>query len=367
MRIMKGQAAVFTHMGKPMEIREYNLPEVEPGAILVKIGMANICGSDTHFLRGKGPGIIQGVPQVMGHEMMGKVHALGAGIKADSAGEKLSEGDRVAYAYYVPCGTCPACLNGVAGCPNRYRYWLGANCDEPPHFTGAFAQYYYLRPGQWVFKVPDDLPDHLVSPVNCALSEVIYGFNQVGITLGDAVVIQGAGGLGLYAIAVAREMGAGVVIVIEKRKDRLQMAKDFGADHIIDAGETDMKERVARVKEMTKGGGADLVAEFTGIPEILQEGIEMLRFGGRYLVIGNINLGTRSTIDPGQVVRGTRTLYGVITYGRWVIPRALAFLQRTKHKYPYERIISHKFKLSEINQALEAAYQGKGMRISITP
>ena len=364
---MKGKAAVFTQVGVPMEIREYDLPEVEPDAMLVRINIANICGSDLHFLKGKGPGITQGVPQVMGHEMMGRIQTLGATVKIDSTGETLAEGDRIAYAYYTPCGSCPACLNGVPGCPNRYRHWLGVDCDQPPHFTGAFAQYYYLRPGQWVFKVPDGLSDQLVSTVNCALSEVIYGFNQVGITLGDTVVVQGAGGLGLYAIAVAREMGAGSVIVLEKRKDRIELAQEFEPDHIIEVGATEAKERVAKVNELTKGKGADVVAEFTGIPEILEEGIEMLRFGGRYLVIGNINLGSRSTIDPGQVVRGTRTIHGMVTYDRWVIPRAMAFLQRTKHKYPYERIISHKFKLAQINQALDLAYQGVGMRVSITP
>ena len=350
-----------------MEIREYDLPEVEANAMLVKISRANICGSDLHFLKGKGPGITEDVPQIMGHEMVGRIEVVGDGVQTDSSGEPVSEGDRVAYAYYIPCGSCPACLNGVAGCPNRYRHWLGVDCDHPPHFNGAFAQYYYLRPGQWVFKVPDDLSEGLVSTVNCALSEVIYGFNQVGITLGDTVVVQGAGGLGLYASAVAREMGAGTIIVIEKRKDRIELAQDFGPDYIIEVGATEAAERVAKVNELTKGRGADVVAEFTGIPEILAEGIEMLRFGGKYLVIGNINLGSRSIIDPGQVVRGARKIHGVVTYDRWVIPRALTFLQRTKDKYPYDRIISHQFKLEDINGALDMAYQGKGMRISITP
>lgn len=236
---MNGRAAIFTDVGKPLEFRDYPLPEVEPGAMLVKISMANICGSDLHFLKGQGPGVPRGIPQILGHEMTGHVARLGREVKTDSLGQPLREGDRVVYAYFRGCGTCWMCLEGQPGCPNRYAHWIGVSSDNPPHFNGAYAEYYYLRPGQWVFKVPDELPDTLVSPVNCALAEVIYGLHRTGITLGDSVVIQGAGGLGLYATAVAREMGAGQIIVLDRVKDRLDLAKAFGADHVFNVDEID--------------------------------------------------------------------------------------------------------------------------------
>jgi D-arabinose 1-dehydrogenase-like Zn-dependent alcohol dehydrogenase len=99
----------------------------------------------------------------------------------------------------------------------------------------------------------------------------------------------------------------------------------------------------------------------------VQEGIEMLRYGGRYLWIGNINLGLKGELDPGQVVRGSRTIIGLVVYEAWVIPRALQFLQRTRTKYPYERIISHTFPLERINEAFEQAYQRQVMRLSLVP
>ncbi|RMF91935.1 MAG: zinc-binding alcohol dehydrogenase [Nitrospinota bacterium] len=364
---MKGKAAVFTEIGKPLEIREYPLPEVEPDAMLVQVTLANICGSDLHFLKGHGPGVKGGIPQILGHEMVGKVYKLGKNFTTDSLGRPLQEGDRIAYAYFVPCGTCWACLSGTAACPNRYRYWLGVSCEEPPYFRGAFAQYYYLRSGQWVFKIPDELPDDVVSPINCALSEVIYGLHKIGIVLGDTVVIQGAGGLGLYATAVAREMGAGQVIVMDKLPARLELAKAFGADLTINVAEVGAEERRQMVLERTEGRGADVVAEFVGSPQVVEEGIEMLRYGGRYLLIGNINLGLKGEIDPAQLVRATRTVMGIIVYEPWVIARALQFLQRTQHKYPFSRIISHKFPLEEINEALEFARQGKSIRTSLLP
>jgi len=364
---MNGRAAIFTDVGKPLEFRDYPLPEVEPGAMLVKISMANICGSDLHFLKGQGPGVPRGIPQILGHEMTGHVARLGREVKTDSLGQPLREGDRVVYAYFRGCGTCWMCLEGQPGCPNRYAHWIGVSSDNPPHFNGAYAEYYYLRPGQWVFKVPDELPDTLVSPVNCALAEVIYGLHRTGITLGDSVVIQGAGGLGLYATAVAREMGAGQIIVLDRVKDRLDLAKAFGADHVFNVDEIDWPQRLEAIRALTGGRGADVVAEFVGSPSVVQEGVEMLRYGGRYLWIGNINLGLKGEIDPGQVVRGSRTVFGLVVYEAWVIPRALQFLQRTRTKYPYERIISHTFPLERINEAFEQAYQRRVMRVSLVP
>jgi threonine dehydrogenase-like Zn-dependent dehydrogenase len=364
---MKGKAAVFTGVGKPLEIREYPVPTPDPNSLVLKITMANICGSDLHFLKGLGPGVPSGIPQILGHEMTGRIYALGENVKTDSLGEPVKVGDRVVYAYFRPCGKCWACLTGQPGCPNRYKHWLGVSCEEPPHFVGAFGEYYYMRPGQVFFKVPDELPDEVVSPINCAFAQLVYGLYKIGVVLGDTVVVQGAGGLGLYATAIAKEMGAGQVIVIDKLKDRLELAREFGADHVINADETDSKSRVAEIKKLTRDIGADVVAELVGSPVVLEEGLEMLRPGGRYLWIGNINLGLKGEIDPAQAVRGAKTIMGVIVYEPWVIPRTLGFLKRTLHKYPYQKIISHKFKLTDINQAFEKAYQRQVIRVALVP
>jgi len=222
-----------------------------------------------------------------------------------------------------------------------------------------------MKRGHWVFKVPDELPDEMVSPVNCALSEVIYGLHKIGVILGDTVVIQGAGGLGLYATAVAREMGAGQVIVLDKIRERLELAKEFGADEIINVDETTENERVEQISTLTRDVGADIIAELTGSPQVLSEGIEMLRWGGRYLWIGNINLGFPTEIDPGKVVRCSKTLKGIIVYEAWVIPRALDVLRRTRHKYPFHKIVSHKFPFENINEAFAFADKGKAIRVSL--
>ena len=360
-----GKDAVFKQAKEPMEFREYKEPTVDSDDLLVRIRMANICGSDLHFWRGDGPKLDQDIPQVLGHEMVGTIEQLGRNIRTDSAGEPLEEGDRIVYSYFKPCNHCWMCLNGKPGCPDRYRDWLGVSSEKSPHFHGAYGEYYYMKPGHWIFKVPESLPDGLVSPINCALSEVIYGLNQIGITLGDTVVIQGAGGLGLYAIAVAREMGAAQIIVLDRLRERLELALEFGADLLLNVDELSPEERISFVKDHTRGIGADVIAEFVGSPAVLAEGIEMLRYGGRYLWIGNINLGHTTSIDPGSVVRASKTIRGLIVYEPWVIGRALDFLVRTRKKYPFHRIISHTFAFEEINDAFSYAEQGKAIRVGL--
>ncbi len=364
-----GKAAIYNGVGKPFEIIEYPIPEVGPGAILVRITMSTICGSDLHIWRGDVDIAALGLPlpAIIGHEMTGRVAALGEGVSTDSAGQPLAVGDRVVYHFFKPCGRCPVCLRGEEAACSMNQLFIFP-IDAFPHFTGAYAEYYYLPPGQTVVKVPDDLSDELVAPLNCALSEVIYGFGKIGSVSGETVVIQGAGGLGLYATAVSREMGAGRIIVIDGVAERLELAKAFGADELIDMREHKTpEERVQRVMEITGYRGADAVAEMVGLPQAIPEGLDMLGSGGRYLEIGNISPGITTTIDPSSIVRGSKTIYGVVFYGRDTLKKSLDFLSRTKDRYPFERLLSRSYPLEEINRAFEEQDNKLVARAAIIP
>ena len=347
----KGKVAVFFGPGKPFQIRELPLPEVEPDAVLIRVALANVCGSDLHFWRGDAPLRLPDDGWIYGHEMTGRVAKLGARVKTDSLGRPLREGDRVAYAYFYPCGRCHACLGGEpAACLFKVGRPLGPS--EFPHFHGAFAEYYYLRPGGAIFTVPDALSDDLVAPVNCALSQVIFGLHKGGLRFGDTIVIQGAGGLGVQAAAVAKDMGASVVIVVDQIAGRLELAKAFGADHTLNVKEVaDRKERVSLVRKWTGGAGADLACDFVGFPQVIPEGIEMLRQGGTYVEIGTISRGVKVELEPAALVWGAKKIVGVIMYDPWVIPRALDFLARNRARWPFDRLISHKYPLEKIDQA----------------
>lgn len=369
-----GRAAVFVGVRKPFEMREY--PVVEPKALdmVVRVSRTNICGTDLHLWRGDTDlskvGITYGI--ILGHEMCGTVHKMGAKVRTDSLGQVLREGDRVVFTYYFPCSRCVACLRG---CPHMCMTSMTCPvrpCDMSPHFTGGFADYYYVKRGQAVFKVPDVLESELVAGANCALSQVLYGLQQVNLAFGETVVVQGAGGLGLYACAVAREMGAHKVIVVDSIPKRLALARRFGADEVIDISEvTDPRARVGLVQQMTDGWGADVVVEVVGKPEVCNEGIRMLARGGRYLEMGNINPKQTYKADPSLLVGFNRSIVGVSLYPPKTLKLAVDFLVRTRDKYPYDELLSHAWPLAKIDQAFEESdvFGGCGavVRASIVP
>ena len=364
-----GRIAIYNGLGHPLEIKEYPVPELEPGAILVQVKLANICGSDLHMWRGDIDIAALGspMPAAFGHEMTGTVAELGAGVTTDSAGQPLAVGDRVVYRYFNPCGRCACCLRGEdTTCVADLMYM--ASADVFPHFRGAYADYYYAHPNQTVIKVPDDLTDEMVAPVNCALAEVIFGLRKVNFGFGETIVIQGAGGLGIYTTAVAREMGAGKIIVVEGIDERIELAKSFGADEIVDMKQfKTSEERIMKVLELTGFQGAHVVAELAGIPAALPEGINMLGQGGRCLEIGNISMGRTTEIDPSLLVMGSKTVYGVSFYDAEALKQSLEFLSRTKAKYAFDKILSRKYSLDDINQAFEDQNNGLVSRSAIVP
>ncbi len=364
-----GRVAGFYGAGSPMKILEYRVPEPEPGAVILRTRLANVCGSDVHQWKGEFDVAKFGrpYPQILGHEMTGEVAALGAGVERDSAGERLRAGDRIVFRYFYPCGKCRACVSGVTrACPEA-RAYLRKSCDEPPHFVGAFADHYYVFPGAAIFRVADALPDAAVAGINCALSQVVGGLEVARLRSGEDVVVQGTGGLGVYACAVAREAGARRVIAIDGIDARLALARAFGADETIDLREYDSAEaRIARVKELTGGWGADVVVEVVGHPRVVNEGLAMLGRTGRYLEIGNINPGLTYELDPSRLVFGNLTMYGMVYYEADHLRRALELVTRTKDRYAWSTVVSHTFPLERINEALEKASRGEVTRAAIT-
>jgi threonine dehydrogenase-like Zn-dependent dehydrogenase len=358
---MEGLTAVLPQPGKPFELEMLPVPEVEPGGILVKVTAAAICGSDLHYWRNdrnySGPDI----PATKGHELSGVVAVMGRDITTDSLRQPLAEGDRVSFPYFNPCNRCYWCVRGEHhACPHRARPNLAWPFEQYPYCDAGYAEYYYLPQGHYVFKVPDELPDEVLAPVNCALSQVLDGLEKADLRFGDTVVIQGAGGLGLSGAAIAAEKGASQVIVIDGLTPRLELARQCGATETIDMKDHPTAEdRIERVRELTQGRGADVVVEVVGVPAATLEGLEMVRTAGKYVDIGNI-LPTPIDLPADKVIRQQIRWMGVTAYDPWIIPAGLDFLVRTRDRYALSKVASHSFPLEEINKAFEfAEWQGK--------
>jgi threonine dehydrogenase-like Zn-dependent dehydrogenase len=349
---------------REVEIREYAVPDPEPGGLVTEVLRANVCGSELHIWRGEHPLVREAV---LGHEAVCRITALGDGVETDRAGTPVEEGDRIVPAYFLTCGHCRYCGAGdFRLCEDAYRGW-SKSPDEWPHFHGTFGTHYYVYGDQFFVRVPDGLNDRLAAGANCALSQVLCGLDLVGASLGEWVVVQGAGGLGLSAVAVANERGANT-IAIDGVDHRLERASAFGADHVVDIREYDTPgARADRVRSLTGGLGADVGVEVTGVPDAFAEGPRLLRDGGRYLEMGNIIPGKTTEFDPGAMTRKSITVESLMRYDPWYLGDALAFLDEHGEKYPFGELLDAEFALDEVTAALERSADRTVTRASILP
>ena len=349
----KGRVVVCQEYGKPFEIREYDLPDPEPGAIVLRITQAGICGSDLHVWRGDQVNVpLPPTGRTMGHEGTGVIYKLGKGVTTDSLGAPIGEGDRLMHIHVFPCYRCHMCLRGDTNwCVNRSY----PAADVYPYFTGTYADFVYLPPRHPAFRVPDELPDDILGPVNCAMGTVAQGLTNAGAREGQYVVIQGAGGLGLNATALAKDMGADRVIVLDRLESRLRLAEEFGADYTVNVEEYNTPEtRVQRVRELTRDRGADIVMELVGRADLLAEGIDMLSNGGTFVEIGDIVRGRKVSIDPSKLLQGKRII-GSLMYRPSLLPTILDYLVRNRNRVTFQKIVSHRFKLEDVNEAFPKA------------
>jgi len=360
---MKGTVS-FIPKARTIEFFEYDLPEVAPGAILAEVTRTNVCGSEVHMWRGE-----FGKRGVMpGHEMVGRVYKLGDGVTKDTAGQPLKAGDRIAPVYYETCGNCVnCCVGNSAACVVLGIRARRVGPHDPPHFHTPFATHYYVQPGQHVYKVPDNVPDHAASAANCALSQVFFGLDQAGLRYDETLVVQGAGGLGLHAMAVAKARGARV-IAIDGVDLRLQRAKAFGADELIDMREyADTRARTGRVRELTGGLGADVVLEVAGVPQAFLESINLARHGGRVIEIGNISIGLTVEVPPALITFKSLQMIGVATYNPEYLHKALRFLSAHIDTYPYEQLVDAEFPLERAGEAMEKSDRKEVTRAALLP
>lgn len=362
-----GKAAVLSKANTPLIWKTYPVAEPGPGEALLKVLRANICGSDVHMYKGEAFGKMP-IPfnLILGHEFVGRILALGKGLSRDALGQPLAPGDNVTLTYYQGCGSCRVCTSGRDYACTAAITSPVTPADQPPHFVGGFAEYYLARRKQRLFKLPDGVPLEVCAGLNCALAQVMYGLSQIGINYGDRVVIQGAGGLGLYAAAIAKQMGASVVVSIDGIEQRLDLAKRMGADHTLSLKDVpEAKARTAAVKDLT-AGGADVVVEVVGHAAALKEGIRMLQRGGRYLIMGAINPQDTVDIDPSMIIGQNLRMVGVSLYPPSALAAALAFVKRNHQTLPLSEMVKV-YPFEQIEQAMNAA-QGRqdACRIQLT-
>lgn len=360
-----GRAAVYDEPNAPFVIREFPVRDVKPDEVLVRISMATICRSDIHSYHGMRP---NPCPGILGHEIIGVIEQIGGDIGKDLRGAALGVGDRVTWteffhhgdSYYRDVHDMPQKSPGV----RKYGHDLVA---DDPHFIGGFAEYCYILPGTGILKLPNAITDEEATPLNCGVATMMSVTEAAEIQMGDSVVVQGLGLLGLYGCAIAKARGARMVVGLDSVGDRLQVAKKFGADETIDVSSMSEDDLVRAVRERCTPDGADVAIEVCGVASVVPAGVRMLRVGGHYVIGGLVSPGADFTIDGNALVRNWITLRGVHNYHPRHLVQALDFVMSNRARFPFGDIVDSKFSLEQLDEAFAKAADRSVLRAAIVP
>jgi threonine dehydrogenase-like Zn-dependent dehydrogenase len=362
-----GKAMVLMEFNKPLRLKNYPLLDPESGAILVKVIMAGACGTDVHLCHGHYP---MPLPVILGHETIGIVESIGQKEVSDLLGNPLSVGDKVFIMSSIPCGSCYFCriLGDRNLCESRLVYGANQSSIDPPHFSGGFAEYMYLRPGTGMVKIPEEIDSEEVISLGCAGPTAVNGvIYQTKITLGDTVLVQGAGPVGIAACMMARLSGAKKIIMVGGPKNRIKFAEELNlADFYINIFEvTDIEERVKIALEQTDGGrGADVVLECAGFPTAVQEGWKVVRKNGKYLVLGHYTDKGPILLNPSIITQKQMKIFGSFAF---VEPHYLKFVELVpllKQRYDLKKLVTL-FPLEKANDALKSVEKGEVIKAVI--
>ncbi len=363
----QAKAAVLARYNAPLEFREFPIPaSVGPGEAIVGVEMAGICGTDVHLWKGELP---VPLPIVLGHESAGRIVALGDGLKQDWRGQPLAVGDRVTWASSVVCGECFYCRvkRQPTRCVHRKAYGISSCCDEAPHLRGGYAEAIVLRAGSSIFKLPETLETASLVGAGCALTTAIHGLERCPVQWGDTVVIQGTGPVGLAALAVARQSGAGRIIAIGGPPHRLELARDFGADVAIDVGGNSAADRQKEIVAETGGYGADVVVECVGHPEAVNEGIELCRDGGKFLVLGQYANAGNISFNPHTITRKQLEVRGSWGFEPRHVDAAMRMLGIGNWARLFAAQVTHRFPLDQANEAIETVRDWRAGKTVLIP
>ena len=363
------QSVVLRTFHEPVNLETADVPDPEPGAIVVKVTHSGVCGTDIHLSHGNLP---IPIPVVLGHEGIGEVWKLGDGVDRDFAGAPLGIGDSVTWMSGVSCGKCHWCVieKERTLCENRKIYGINRSFDTWPKLSGSWAEYIYLEAGSTVFRVPDGVSPEQAIALGCAGPTAFHGvIDIVNIKAGDTVVVRGAGPVGLAAAMYAHLSGAAKVILVGGPASRIVTAKELGIGdvHFDIFDGTDPAERQAQIiAETPSGYGADVVLECAGVPQAVPEGWDLARKNGRCLVLGQYTDRGATPINPHVITKKQLQVYGSWTFAESHYQKYLQSLPKLAERFHLEKLVTT-YPLAEANQAMADMMKGDVIKPVLLP
>jgi NADPH2:quinone reductase len=331
------RAAVWEEPGR-LSIEERPDPEPGRGEIVVRVAACGMCGTDLHIADGEFPPTPY--PIVPGHEFAGSVAAVGEGV------EELSEGDLVAVDPSLFCGHCDFCRIQRG---NLCQNWnaIGDTVD------GAFAEL-VRAPARNAYRLPEGIDGRagaLVEPISCA----VHGLRRLAPEPGEALLITGAGTMGLILLQLARRDGAARVVVVDRNEERLKRATELGAA-AVHTSVADARDEVVL--------GFDSVIDATGVAQVIEEGLGAVRRGGKLMVFGVAPDDARVPISPFRVYNDEITVLGSMAV-LYTFQPAIELLKAGA--VDADALITHGFALEDFGEALETMRRGEGVKVQVLP
>lgn len=374
--------AVVTVAPRVLEVREFTVQDPEPGAVVIRVLLSGICGTDKHTFRGEskqyaGTDHERDIeyPLICGHENVGIVVATGGEVR-DSDGRTLAAGDRVVPGANLACGRCFYCRNDLPYylCRDLDDYGNSLGCARPPYLLGGWAEYMYLLPGTRLFRVPEDLPDEVAvltevmavtHGVEKALAVLgLYNVDPVGVS----VAVLGVGPLGLCHLVKARLLGAGTIIATDLLPGQLEKAAPFGVDLALDASATDSRQRLDAVMDVTSGRGVDVVLDCSGVPGTFTEGLAMVRPGGVLVEAGTfVDMGPVDINPNSAICTRNVSILGIGGEMATAYGPSMRLMAASLDRYPLRDIVTHRFPLEDSLSALAVAQSGESMQVVFDP
>jgi threonine dehydrogenase-like Zn-dependent dehydrogenase len=360
------KAAVMPAPDVPVEVQEFPIPALEEGAILLRTLFSEVCGTDVHVHHGHLAGVPY--PLIPGHVNVGEIVDL-KGRPVDLDDQPLHRGQIVTFLdVHETCGHCWFCTVAKAStrCPHRRVYGISYSANEG--LLGGWSEMIYLKPGVKVLPLPESVPPERFIGAGCGLPTAMHAIERAEIMLGDTVVVQGSGPVGLSVAILAQLSGATTVVVIGGGQGRLEEAQRIGADVTLDIERLSTQERAEQVLALTQGRGADVTIEASGNPQAVREGFGMTRDAGRYVIVGQYtDLGEiplNPHLDINRKHLEVRGSWGSDFSHFW---RALRVIEKHGERFKWERFISRRYALQEANQALDDVEHYRTVKALIDP
>lgn len=362
---MMKKMALYSGAGKSFNIVEKPVTPPEAGQVGLELISSGICGTDVH-IHGGYMGMPD-MPLILGHEFIGKVHAIGSQGAKDALGNELAVGDAAIACVAIPCGKCFNCLRGETASCLAFGVTYVKDATVAPYFYGGFAEYLY-SPEKNLVKLPANVDPFAAAAFPCGGPTVIrscaYGG---GLEEGELVVIQGNGSLGLFALAWAKAHACRTVVIgSATNPERMKLTEAFAPDLFLDYRKNSLDDMVARIKELAtslnRGDGADVVIETSGSIDAVPTGLKLLRTRGRYFVPGQYSNRGPIAIEPQEITFRALQIFGSGQYTMQDLAVYVNFLADHPELQEIFAKLVTKFPVSEADEAMKAAHEGKTIK-----